>query len=65
MGQKLFDLVSPRGDFKLKTTLHEGGLVVNGWQLCCKQALSKNNVFSIDKILIKYKNSDFFLTFNH
>ena len=28
-------MVSPRGDFKLKTTLHGlagGGLVVNGWQ---------------------------------
>ena len=35
MGQKLFGLVSPRGDFMLKTTLHGwagGGLVVNGWQ---------------------------------
>ena len=29
MGLKLFGLVSPRGDFKLKTTLHEG-LKVNG-----------------------------------
>ena len=28
-GLKLFGLVSPRGDFKLKTTLH-GGLKVNG-----------------------------------
>jgi len=32
MGRKLFGLVSPRGDLKLKTTLHgwAGGLVVNG-----------------------------------
>ena len=29
MGLKLFGFVSPRGDFKLKTTLH-GGLKVNG-----------------------------------
>ena len=32
MGLKLFGLVSPRGDFKSKTTLHGwagGGLVVN------------------------------------
>ena len=28
-GLKLFGLVSPRGEFKLKTTLH-GGLKVNG-----------------------------------
>ena len=37
MGLKLFGLVSPRGDFNLKTTLHrstEGqrDLIVNGWQ---------------------------------
>ena len=33
MGRKLFGLVSPIGDFKLKTTLHGwvgGGLLVNG-----------------------------------
>ena len=31
-GVKMFGLVSPRGDFKLKTTLNGwgGGLVVNG-----------------------------------
>ena len=28
-GLNLFGLVSPKGDFKLKTTLH-GGLIVNG-----------------------------------
>ena len=66
MGWKLFGLVSPRRDFKLKTTLHgwTEGLVVNGWQLVncffIKGDKFHDKKYFINKVNFPYFNIYFF-----